>query len=447
MLSNFFPAKYAYRFTKRFTFIAHLLFLPGLLILTTGCNLLPPGDAQSDARPPEQKPKSLSVDAAVASQGSLKKDIQYVGTTFPVQEVSLRSRMEGQILDLYVDVGDRVEKGQTLGRIDDSINKATVLEAQAELEALRSEVTSLQADVNEGLTQIQQAKITLKQAQFDLERSNQLVKEGAVTKQSAEQAQNTLDNAQQALQAAQQQVQNRNAAVIAAQRRVAAQEALVAQEQQRESFSVLTSPVTGSVLERVLEPGDLAQVGDEVLQLGDFSQIQVRVQISELELAQIRVGQRAKVQLDALPKQELRGEVTQISLAADATARLIPVEVTIPNTDRRIGSGLLARVNFGEQRQERVIIPETAVTVATNKAKEISDDAADTATMFVIQGEGENASVTARKVKLGERANDRVEIISGLEPGEKYVVRSSGDLQEGDRVNLSFLSESTSPES
>lgn len=250
MSPNFFFTKHIDCSSNRFTFISCSILLPGLLILTTGCNPIPPGDAQGDSPPTKQQQKALSVDVAVASQGSLEKDIEYVGTTYPVREVSLRSRIEGQILDLNVDVGDRVEQGQILGRIDDSINEATVLEAEAELAALQSEVTSLQADVDQGLTQIKQAKITLQQAQSDLARSNQLVKEGAVTQRSAEQAQNALDNAQQALKSAQQQVTNRDSAVVAAQRRVAAQEALVAQEQKRQSFTTLTSPVTGSVLER-----------------------------------------------------------------------------------------------------------------------------------------------------------------------------------------------------
>ena len=440
MSLKFFQTKYIYPISNRVTFIGFLLLLPGFLVVTAGCNPIPAGDAQGDSRPTPEK--LLSVDVAVARQGSLEKDIQYVGTTFPVGEVSLRSQVEGQILDLNVDVGDLVEKGQILARIDNSLNKASVLEAEAELAALRSEVTSLQADVNQGLTQIEQAKIALQQAQSDLARSNQLVEEGAVTQQSAEQAQNLVNNAQQTLESAQQQVANRSSAVVAAGRRVAAQSAIVAQEQQRASFSTLISPVTGSVLERILEPGDLAQVGDEVLQLGDFSQIQVQVQISELELAKIQVGQEAQVQLDAFPERIFKGEVTQISLAADATARLIPVEVTIPNTDRRIGRGLLARVNLSQQSDSNIVIPETAIQVASEQVKEISDDSLDTATIFIIQGEGEQATVTAREVKLGDRANSQVEILAGLEPREKFVVRSSGDLQDGELVNLSFLSES-----
>ena len=131
--------------------------------------------------------------------------------------------------------------------------------------------------------------------------------------------------------------------------------------------------------------------------------------------------------------------MTQISLAADATARLIPVEVTIPNTDRRIGRGLLARVNFGQQNDNSVIVPETAVQIASEEVKENSES--DTATIFVLNREGEQATVTAREVQLGEKANSQVEIVSGLEPEEEFVIRSSGDLQDGDTVSVSFISQ------
>ena len=424
---------------SRFIPISCLL-LSGLIISIAGCSPSPPEDAEGNNVSNQKRQKAPSVDVQIASQGSLSQSIRYVGTTFPIQEVSLRSRVEGQILDLNVDVGDRVERGQVLGRIDNSIDKATVLEARSELAALESEVTSLEADINQAKTQVEQARIQLQQARSDLERSQQLVGEGAVTQQSAEQAQNAVDNAQQALRSAQQQVANRTSALAAAQQRVAAQSALVTQEQRRESFSRLTSPIAGLVLARVLEPGNLARIGDEVLQLGDFSQIEVRVQISELELGQVRVGQPARVELDAFPDRTFTGEVTRISLAADPTARLIPVEVTIPNSDARIGRGLLARVSFSQDTESSIVIPETALEVAPSEAREVSNQT-DTATIFVLQ-EGE-ATVIAREVRLGDRANSQVEILSGLAAGEQYVVRSSDSLKNGDRVRLSFLSESS----
>ena len=438
----------------RFSLTSYNYWLPyclisGLMLFTAGCGSLPPGEAQSEASSPQQQQQSIAVDVAVASLGSLEQDTEYVGTTFPVREVSLRSRIEGQILDMTVDVGDRVERGQVLARIDDSISEATVVEAEAEVAALESEVASLEADVNDARAKVEQAKLELQQAQSDAARTDQLFEQGAISEQEAELNRTALGTAKQTLQSAQQQLQNRSSAVVAAQRRVAAQQAIVAQEQQRQSFTVLTSPVTGSVLERVLEPGDLAQPGNEVLRLGDFSQIQVRVQISELELAGIREGQTAQVQLDALPEQTFTGKVTQISLAADPTARLIPVEVTIPNSEypsgtlreRRVGKGLLARVNFGQQSDKTIVVPETAVQIASEGTKQVNSES-DTATIFMLKGEGEKTTVTAREVKIGDRANSRVEILSGLEPGEEFVVRSSGNLQDGDSVRLSFISES-----
>ena len=419
------------------TQILSWLLLPGLFFTTTGC-VQSAGDAQTDTAS-SPSPRASAVDVAIADLGSLKPDREYVGTTFPLREVALRSQIEGQIVDLMAIVGDRVDRGQVLVRIDDSISDAAVAEVAAEVAALQAEVASSQAEVNEAIAQVERARFELQQAQSDAARFEGLVEQGAVAEQQAESARTAVKTAQQAVLAAQQQVANRQAAVQAAQRRVAAQEALAAQEQQRKSFTVLTSPVTGAVLERILEPGDLAQTGDEILRLGDFSQIRVRVQISELERSQVELGQKAQVQLDAFPDRSFMGEVTQISLAADATARLIPVEVTIANSELRLGQGLLARVNFDRQEQT-IVVPETAITVASGNSKSSSDS--DTATIFILERSGEETTVSAREVELGDRANSQVQILSGLEPGTEYIANSSDKLQNGDRVRLSFISES-----
>ena len=377
------PIEYISRLPNLVKSSCWLILFPSLLFCAS-CGLLPPGDAQNESSAAQSQPKLVAVDGAIAREGSLKQNRQYIGTTFPVREVVLRSRVEGQILDVAVDDGDRIRQGQLLARIDDAILASVVLEAEAELAALQSEVTSLQADVDDAIAQVERSQFELKQAQADAGRSNKLLQEGAVAEQEAELDQTAVSTAEQSLQSARQQVENRRSAVVAAQRRVAAQAALVAQEQKRQSLTLLTSPVTGSVLERVVEPGDLAQSGDEIFRLGDLSQIKIQVQISELDLGKIRVGQTTQVKLDAFPQKTLTGKVSQISLAAEPNARLIPVEITIPNENRLIGKGLLARVDFSQLGDNQIVVPETTVEVETIGTK-ANNSQSERAIIFVLQ--------------------------------------------------------------
>jgi RND family efflux transporter MFP subunit len=413
----------------------YLICVSGLLFLITGCQSLP-----SSQEPPaveSQVSKAVNVDVAIARPGSLVNNIEYIGTTFPDRQVSLRSQIEGQILDLTVEVGDTVSEGQVLARIDDRLSSSVVIEARSELAALQSEVASLKAEIDDALAIVERAQIELQQAKSNAARRDTLFRQGAISEQEAELSRTAVATAQQSVKSAQEQVRNRQQAEIAAQNRVSAQQALVAQEEKRQSFTILTSPVNGSVLTKVLESGDLAQSGSEILSLGDFSRIKVRVRVSEKELAQIRLGQTAIVRLDAFPDRSIAGKVSQISPSADPTARLIPIEVTIPNIERRIGSGLLARISFSQPNTQRIVVPETAVQMTAETGIEDSN----TGTIFSIDRSSQRVTVKAQPVRLGDRANDLVEIISGLEPATEFVVRSSDNLQQGDLVRPSFISE------
>ena len=443
-----------------------LIPLPFLL----GCDVSKTKAGAQSTPPRESSEKrGTAVDVAVAKTGVLQDTLEYIGTTLPVREVSLRAQVEGRLLNLQVDVGDRVSKGQILARLDDSLLLTSVTQSQAELAALQSEVSRAQTQVQNARALAEQAKAELKQAQVDAERLRSLSQAGAIAKQQAELAQTAAVTAQQRLNSATAQIATEQQAVAAARGRVEAQRAAIAQAKERQSYTLLASPITGVVVAKVSEPGNLVQPGGEVLRLGDFSSVKIEVPVSELALSKIQVGTPVQVRLDAFANEEITGTVTLISPAADASARQIPVEITIPNSNGRIGSGLLARVSFEPSAQSRVVIPQSALqgegvrgqgsgvrsqesgvrsqesgvrSQESGVRGRKSQSSIPNTTVFVVTGQGEQAKVQARPVQVGTSANGKVEVLSGLQPGERFVVQSEKPLKDGDRVRFSILSQS-----
>lgn len=163
-----------------------------------------------------------------------------------------------------------------------------------------------------------------------------------------------------------------------------------------------------------------------------MSTVEVTVQVSELDIAQLSIGQAVRVELDALPGESaISGQVKQISPVANGVSRLVPVQVSIPNTGNNIGSGLLARVQFSSGAQTNIVVPESAITLG-----ETGD------VIFIVEGDGEETKAIAQPVRIGDRNQEQIEILSGLSPGDNLVVESERPLESGQAVRLSILSES-----
>ncbi|MDJ0797498.1 MAG: efflux RND transporter periplasmic adaptor subunit [Calothrix sp. MO_167.B12] len=423
----------------------YILLIAGLLsigLLSVGCGSFPKESAEAKSRQRgtgQNKGGAIPVDVAIARPGFLRSLSEYTGTTVPFRTVSLRSQVQGQLLALNVDVGDEINKGQFVGQIDDALLKTALNQAQAELAALKSEVARATTQVSNARVEVERSRLELLQAQADAKRQEKLYKQGAIAKQVAEQTRTTARTNAQALRAAQERVRTEQQAVAAAKGRLSAQVAVVAQAKERKSYGKVKSPITGVVLEKVTEPGNLLQPGNEILKIADFSRVKVVVDVSELELANIQLGQSVKVRLDAFPNQKYIGSVTRISPAADATARLVPVEIVIPNNNGKIGSGLLGRIRFKNTAPQKIVVPLTAIQ---GKARETEkSQLIRNGKVFVIARKDDKTRVTARTVTLGEQADGKVEILSGLQPEESYVVRSGKPLKDGDAVKLSILSE------
>jgi HlyD family secretion protein len=363
-----------------------------------GAQTKPPGAARNQV---------TAVDVAIAATVPLASTREYTGTTQPVQEVAIRAQAEGQLRQLNVNVGNRVKIGQTLARIDDSLLNAATAEAAAELASRRMGISQIQAQVSDAQTQVEQTRLQLQQAEFDAARYSSLAKAGAISQQQAQQSQTQARTAVQVLRSAQAKVRVQQQSIAVATSRITAQQAVVNQQQQKRGYAMVMSPISGVVLTRSTEQGNLVQVGNELLRLGDFSQAKVTVQVSELDLTNVRLGGAVKVRLDAFPTEQFAGKVTQISPAANPTSRLVPVEMTIPNPTGRVGSGLLSRVSFTQTVVDRVVVPISALQEDRASPKQTGANSPTPertkGTLFVIQRDGEQAKVNARSVALGQQ--------------------------------------------
>ncbi|AGF52252.1 sll0141 [Synechocystis sp. PCC 6803] len=421
--------------------------------------------------------QAIAVDVALARPQALTKELEYTGTTAPVREASIKAQIEGRLQRLPVDVGDRVRGEEILAEIEDDLLLGAVDQAKAEKMAQRSEVLTAQSQVGDAQIRVEQARLQLQQAQADIirletslnarieqarlevdqtqadaARFRLLAEEGAGGAQQAEQAETRARQAKEILRneqasASQQLSQAKTAAKTASQilnsaiaqvqieqQRVGAataqmnaQRASIEQAQTRQQYATVRAPFPGRVLRRLSEPGNLVQPGTEILQLGDFRQLEIDVQVSELQLAQIALQQKVNVKLDAFPGQTFTGVVTRISPQADVNSRLVPVEITMDNPGEKIGAGLLARVSFDASADTNVVVPESAI---------VDEDA-----IFVVTKAGEKDVLERRSVTLGQTANGKVEIVAGLAPQERFVVRSSRPLQPDSQIRLSVLSE------
>ncbi|MBD2136663.1 efflux RND transporter periplasmic adaptor subunit [Anabaena sp. FACHB-1237] len=409
-----------------------------LASLTVSCGSLPKESVEAQSRKPKQESQETVVDAAIAHANLLEPQPEYTGSTAPFRIISVRSQIEGRLLALNLDIGDTVNRGKIISQVDDILLLNTLKQAEAQLVTNKSELDRAKTQISNALAQVEKAKLELMQAESDYQRMYKLYKEGAISQQITEQAKTKAQTAKQSLKVTLQQVQTEKEAVTAAQGRVLAQKAVVKAAAERRSYARIISPITGTVIEKTTEPGNLIQPGSEILKIGDFSQVKIITQISELELAKIKIGQSVQVKLDAFPDQEIIGRVNRISPSADNTSRLIPVEIVIPNIENKIGSGLLARVKFTTSENKRVIIPITAIN---NQDQEITENS--TSTVFIVQKRGEKTTVKQQAITIGKIANNKVEILSGLQPGDNYVVRSNQPLKNGKPVKLSMLSESS----
>ena len=375
--------------------------------------------------------KAIKVDVETANLGYLSSERQYKGTTQPQKQVSWRSQTEGVLLELSVEVGDRVQQGQSIGKLDDRILQTEVAGNKGELAALESELAQAKIRVTDAQIKLEEAEIQLEQADNEAVRYQDLAKTGLIAQQQAQSFKTAAKIAEKALLTAREAVKLEQQAVATVQGRIATQSSAIAESKQRLTYSQIIAPIDGIVTAKAKDPGSLIRAGEEVVTISDFSQIKITVPLSELDLGKVKVGQKVRLKFDAFDNRQFLGEVARVAPTTNDSSRKIAVEVKINNPNDEIKGGLLARVNFVSTKERQIIVPETAI---------IQEQGASYLFTVTEKDKNDRSNVTKRKVIIGDRAKGRVEIVAGISPGEKYVLRSSKPLKDRDLVSLSIIS-------
>jgi HlyD family secretion protein len=336
----------------------------------------------------------LTVELAKASKMSLAAEITVVGNLIGDATVSVVPRAAGRLQDLSVRLGDRVNRGQRIAKIEDFEIVEQVKQAEAAQEV--------------SLATIRQREADLQLAETNVERSRSLFERQLLPKQ-------TLDDNEARYQAALAQLDLARAQTTQSKARLDELRINLAN-------TVITSPVNGFVAKRNVDPGAFVSQQSPVADVVDITRVRLVANVVEKDLKALQSGNNASVEVDAFPGEKFSGRIARVSPVLDPATRTAPIEIEIPNPEFRLKPGMYARVGITTQaKKEALVLPSTAVV-----------DLGGRRGVFQLQ----NDVAVFRTVQVGTEQGSVVEILSGLNEGDQVISTGAGALRDGDRVAL-----------
>jgi RND family efflux transporter MFP subunit len=317
--------------------------------------------------------------------------LEVVGTVRAAQTSQLASEMMGNIAELRVHEGDRVQRGQVLAVIDDAQPRASVDRAKAAESAAAQEAAASDSE--------------LALAQSTLNRYQTLYDKKSVSPQEFDEVKARYQTAlahREMTRAGQAQAK-----------------AALAQAHTSFSYTRILAPFDGVVTEKKADPGTLASPGLPIFTVEDLGHYRLEATVNENDLRHVQMGEQVRVVVDALETTELKGKVVQIVPAADRGSRSFLVKIELP-ADTRLRSGLFGRAQFSRGKRSSLLISQTAVV-----------ERGQLQAVYVLDP---NKIANLRYVTLGKTTGAEVEVLAGLQEGERFVAKP-GELDlNGKRI-------------
>jgi RND family efflux transporter MFP subunit len=338
--------------------------------------------------------ETVSNAAVIVAQKTTVPDwLEAVGTVRAAQTSQVSSQVMGNIVEIHAHEGDRVQAGQVLAILDDAQSRTAVDQATAAVTAAEKELSAADSD--------------LALAGATLKRYQQLYEKKSVSSQEFDEIKARYQSAEARRDMARAGQSQANAGLTQARTSL--------------GYTRLRAPFAGVVTERKVDAGMLASPGMPIFTIEDTRSFRLEVTVDESELRFVRIGQVGPVTIDALGNVPLSGKVAQIVPAADPASRSFLVKIELP-ADARLRSGLFGRARFSRGERSALLIPRTSV-VERGQLQGI----------YVLDA---NQIAELRYVTLGKSAGEQIEVLSGLQDGEKLIAAPGDRELGGKRIAL-----------
>jgi RND family efflux transporter MFP subunit len=330
------------------------------------------------------------------------------GNIQAVTEAPILARAEGFLKTRYVDIGDRVTAGQLLAEIEAPDLDQQVTQARAAVE-------QVQADLERATAALEQGKANESLAKVTAQRWDNLVKRGVVSRQENDQYQ------------AQYQAQSANVralehAVAAAKSNIAASQANVARLSDLQNYLKVRAPFAGVITLRNVDVGALVNSGSTMLfRIARTNLLRTYVNVPQSSAADIHVGQKAFLSTSEAPETKFPGQVTRTSNSLDPSSRTLLVEIQAENPAGKLMPGMYVQVDLNLPRKDPPLLIPSDTLVVRPEGTLVALVGADNVVHF-------------QRILVGRDFGDRIEVLSGMNEGERAIVNPNDSVQDGVRV-------------
>lgn len=331
-----------------------------------------------------------SGDVAEVRPGTIEASILISGDLKPIEEIAVRSRVEGDVLQVLAREGDRVSAGQLMARFESSVQEGERASATADRESAKADVAN---------------------AQWNAEQSEELFKAGAIAERDLRTAQQTL---------------------TAARARLAAAEARLKASAQTAQDTRVLAPTNGIVAARTVEPGEHVSRGATLFTVVRNDVLELVAAVPARQAGELKVGQVVRFASSGL---QMEGKVARISPTINPANRSITVYMQVPNRDGAIKGYAFATGRIvGQSVSNALLVPTAAVRQSARSGDK----------PFVYRIEG--GKVQHAEVELGivDETINMTQVLSGLSGGDQIIVGNVGALGRG--MSVRVMSSETAPE-